>query len=178
MQRACLITVLYAVAEGVLRRRVQASPERHFDLARNQLVTWKVDALRAGFAQAVLGTLRLAPDGLLTLGPPCSSFVWVNSATSRRSRTAPYGDSKRAYVRMANLSLCFSWITRSGLPRIALRALMLVILATARGCYCVLEQPSSSVMGHLPEMVRTGKLIQEYLRCWCSLALHDPQNVG
>jgi len=51
-------------------------------------------------------------------------------------------------------------------PRIAARTLMLVILATVRGAYATIEQPASSTMKHLPDFVRTGKLIQKLLGLW------------
>ena len=61
--------------------------------------------LRSGFTRAILGTLRVRVDGLLTLGPPCGSFVYLNRATSGRSRDRPLGYEDRPYVEMA--SLCF-----------------------------------------------------------------------
>ena len=36
------------------------------------------------------------PDGLATLGPPCGSFTFMNSATSGRTRDTPYGFQKKA----------------------------------------------------------------------------------
>lgn len=60
--------------------------------------------LRLGFCVAVLGVLKLLPDGLLTLGPPCGSFVFLNAATSGRSRSNPYGFPK-PYVETASLRL-------------------------------------------------------------------------
>ena len=59
---------------------------------------------RLGFCVAVLGVLKLLPDGLLTLGPPCGSFVFLNAATSGRSRSNPYGFPK-PYVETASLRL-------------------------------------------------------------------------
>ena len=61
--------------------------------------------LRSGFKECILHTLRLEPGGLLTLGPPCGSFVWINRATSGRSSTCPYGNEDRAYVELASLTL-------------------------------------------------------------------------
>lgn len=58
---------------------------------------------RSGFAQAVLGVLRVVPDGLITLGPPCGSFVFLNRHTSKRSRERPYGDEGKEYVNLASL---------------------------------------------------------------------------
>ena len=65
---------------------------------------WSCCAPRTGFCQAVLNTLRVVPDGVITLGPPCSSFTWVNSGTSKRSRDRPYGDESRSYVNKGSLN--------------------------------------------------------------------------
>ena len=61
--------------------------------------------VRSGFAAAISGVLRVKPDGLVFLGPPCGSFVYINRATSKRSRERPYGDESRAYVEEASLTL-------------------------------------------------------------------------
>ncbi len=60
---------------------------------------------RYGFAMALLAILKLRRGGLLVLGPPCGSFVWVNLATSKRSVLNPFGDSSRPHVSMGNLCL-------------------------------------------------------------------------
>ena len=91
--------------------------------------------LRLGFSQAVLGVLRVKADGLIHFGPPCSSFVWLNRATSGRSRSRPYGFEDRTYVEAASLKL---GLNRTGdvtcpWPRIASRTVLLLLLATARG---------------------------------------------
>ena len=64
-----------------------------------------IPLLRGGFAQAVLGVLRTRPDGLISLGPPCGSFVFINLATSQRSEDCPYGDETKSYVELASLRL-------------------------------------------------------------------------
>ena len=60
--------------------------------------------LRPGFYQAVLGCLRVRAGGLMTLGPPCGSYVWINSNTHGRSRDEPFGDESKQYVQMGSLS--------------------------------------------------------------------------
>lgn len=55
--------------------------------------------------ECILHTLRLEPGALLTLGPPCGSFVWLNRATSGRSEESPFGNEDRAYVELASLTL-------------------------------------------------------------------------
>lgn len=49
--------------------------------------------------------LKLKVGGLLIGGPPCGSFVWVNRATSKRSRARIFGDTTKSYVKAANTSL-------------------------------------------------------------------------
>ena len=62
--------------------------------------------LRPGFLRSVLLTLKVEEKGVMVCGPPCSSFVWVNSYTHGRSRERPLGHaSTRSYVRLANVTL-------------------------------------------------------------------------
>ena len=63
-----------------------------------------IATVRCGFAAAVLGTLMLLPDGLLSLGPPCGSFVFLNRSTSGRSKERPYGHEHRSSVEQASLT--------------------------------------------------------------------------
>lgn len=48
-------------------------------------------------------------------------------------------------------------------PRICSRVFMLIILATVRGVYVSLEQPSSSTMRWFPDFVNTARLITKHL---------------
>ena len=63
--------------------------------------------LRLGFVAIVTLVLRLRPGGLLIGGPPCSSWVFINRATSRRSRQRVNGDCQKRYVRESNTILAF-----------------------------------------------------------------------
>ena len=60
---------------------------------------------RPGFLKSIQIMLRVREGGLATAGPPCGSFVYLNVATSGRSRTKPLGNPKRNYVRDANTKL-------------------------------------------------------------------------
>ncbi len=51
-------------------------------------------------------------------------------------------------------------------PRIAVRTLLLVVLATSRAVFTALEQPGSSTMKHLPDFEAVGKAIQQHLGLW------------
>ena len=52
---------------------------------------------------------------------------------------------------------------------------LLLILATARGAYVVLEQPASSVMKFMPDFVATAKLIQKHFGLWNEQFLFDTE---
>ena len=62
--------------------------------------------LRGGYLRAILMCLRLKEGSVLSAGPPCSSFVFLNSFTSGRRAWRPFGfPSLREYVRVANVNL-------------------------------------------------------------------------
>ena len=58
--------------------------------------------LRMGFSLALRYTLRLRAGALLVMGPPCSSFVFINQGTARRSEDAPYGQTSIPHVALGN----------------------------------------------------------------------------
>ena len=60
---------------------------------------------RVGFISAVRSTLKLKPLGLATIGLPCGSFVWINSATSKRTEDAPFGNELLEHVASGNKHL-------------------------------------------------------------------------
>ncbi|CAL1164269.1 unnamed protein product [Cladocopium goreaui] len=45
-----------------------------------------------GFLRLVQMALRVVEDGVAHGGPPCSSFIWLNRGTSKRSAARPMGD--------------------------------------------------------------------------------------
>ena len=61
--------------------------------------------------------------------------------------------------------------------RICCRALLLIILCTARGVYAKLEQPASSVMNYMPDFDSTGALISDHLGMWREVFLPSPQTL-
>lgn len=83
-----------------------------------------------GFYEAILSVLRLRADGLMTLGPPCGSFVWISSSSHGWGEHKPYGLEDKEWVNIGSM--------------LAARTLLLVILATCRGAYVTLEQPANS----------------------------------
>ena len=54
--------------------------------------------------RAIRYVLRLRPGGILSLGPPCGSFIWCNLATSMRNPDCPLGDVNLQHVALGNLS--------------------------------------------------------------------------
>ena len=48
----------------------------------------------------------------MVLGPPCSSYVWVNRATNQRSEKHPYGNERSSFVELGSLILGTKWKLR------------------------------------------------------------------
>lgn len=94
-----------------------------------------------GWFRCIHLVLRCKPGAVLFGGPPCGSWVFVNRYTSGRSKTNVTGNQSRAYVKLAN--------------QITARWILLGLLAIARGCKFITEQPSSSLM--------TGWIYVKYL---------------
>ena len=129
---------------------------------------------RPGFFRALQYVLRVTENGLMHGGPPCSSFVWVNRATSGRGRDQPDGRDGVKSVFTANkpfgvcsiflrVSLSNSWHNFQIInvlcwmlwifqPRITARFTLLVMLCVCRCLYVVIEQPRSSLMPLLTPM--------------------------
>ena len=61
--------------------------------------------LRFGFLKIMWQVLRLAPGALLVGGPPCNTWVFINSGTSRRTRKRALGDQKKKSVKESNENL-------------------------------------------------------------------------
>ena len=85
-----------------------------------------------GLAVLLESIVRVLPGGLVWLGPPCSSWVWLSRAVTQRSFTNPGGDETRADVRVAN--------------RIAEVVAKITQVCDACGVYWVIEQPSTSLL--------------------------------
>ena len=63
-------------------------------------------SMRPGFFTALWLVLRMRPNAVMSCGPPCGSFIYLNSSTSGRSKSRPLGfASLRSYVMMANRTL-------------------------------------------------------------------------
>ncbi|CAE7397388.1 RHM1 [Symbiodinium sp. CCMP2592] len=102
-----------------------------------------------GFISAVRCILKLKPLALATIGLPCGSFVWINSATSKRSAARPYGNEDLPHVAKGN--------------KIAARVCLLLLLLTARRVLFMLEQPFSSKLELLPFVRDVFDMISEVI---------------
>ena len=61
--------------------------------------------LRNGFKHLLHLALRLEEDGLATCGLPCTSYIFINAGTHKRSSATPYGAEELQYIKDANLFL-------------------------------------------------------------------------
>ena len=155
------------------------------------------EQFRQGFLGSLLVVLRLRENAVLHGGPPCSSFVFINSFTHGRTKSSPLGKFRlRGYVRAANTSHgsiikkgftsmivvfmhFWNWFLqevvhvtwhRGNKPRITSPLCILLLLATVRCCWVILEQPRSSIMPWFPYLVFVQKAVRRFIGWqWCSL---------
>ena len=83
-----------------------------------------------------MAVLAMQCGGLVHLGTVCTSFVFINAGTHRRSRVQPLGRQDLVHVALGNI--------------LASRSSLLAWLAWGMGGLFVLEQPRSSIMVELP----------------------------
>lgn len=55
-----------------------------------------------GFLTALQAVRKLIKQGLLWVGMPCSSWIWMSRGTSRRCALRPRGSKKMRFVRSSN----------------------------------------------------------------------------
>ena len=58
--------------------------------------------LRTGFLSALKLTLQVREEGLITGGPPCGPWVFINSSTHRRQKDDVFGNQDSPYVQASN----------------------------------------------------------------------------
>lgn len=138
---------------------------------------------------------------MLSCGPPCGSYVFINRFTSGRSKWRPFGlASIRQYVRDANVKLscaCVFYFFQVQLAkeqnillgptkeqnilsgpsdlRITTRMVMLWFLVTVRYCFVVTEQPGTSCMIDFPYVKYFVKVLKTVLGLpeWMVVRLSD-----
>lgn len=92
---------------GGLHGRVQQAFQKRgfrcgcYDIARREGVDNDITSY-GGFCHLVLLGLRLQHGSLITMGPPCSLFVWLSSSVHLRSLFGPFGDPNHVGTQMAN----------------------------------------------------------------------------
>jgi hypothetical protein len=92
----------------------------------------------SGFAVALWAMMTLRRNGVAFFAPVCSSWVWINRATSKRSAAMPLGREDLLHVSQGNLP--------------AARTALLATLAAWKRCTWIIEQPSSSLFMEHPRM--------------------------
>ena len=83
-----------------------------------------------GFVYALVMALNCIDGGASVMAIVCSSYVYINRATSGRSRHAPLGNTHLEYVASSNV--------------MGSRTVLLMFLFAAIGAFCILEQPKGS----------------------------------
>lgn len=91
-----------------------------------------------GFYTTLSVACSVLSGGICVAGPPCSMFTFLASSVHRRTKGNPNGDLSNMKVRLSNL------IVRNTV------AIMQALVR--RNVFIVIEQPSNSVMFHLPCM--------------------------
>ena len=92
-----------------------------------------------GYVCALQLCRRLVPKRSMTWhAPVCSTWVFMNLGTSKRSEHRPYGDTSVKSVQEAN---CMIW-----------RMVYLILFSFGLSAYYFIEQPSSSLLKHHPAM--------------------------
>ena len=92
-----------------------------------------------GMALALLLVLHVMAKGLLWIGFPCTTMVWIARAVMMRTSDNPEGNCLRKDVRDANF---MAWYCAK-----------LMVLSAMRNVYYIIEQPASSKLWELNPMV-------------------------
>ena len=104
----------------------------------------------SGFANAVFQICNLKPGSGCLAAPVCSSWVFMSRGTTLRTKARPLGRSDNEGVINGNIMTA--------------RVLILMLLASAKGIFWLLEQPESSLMEHHPcfqEVLAMVKLVKK-----------------
>lgn len=78
--------------------------------------------------------VRVAVGGVVWLGPPCCSWIWLTRSKSKRTRSQPEGNVHDPWVRQHNCIADF--------------VAKVILVCHERGIYFIIEQPLSSVLFH------------------------------
>ena len=92
-----------------------------------------------GMALALMTVLSVVAGGLVWVGFPCTTMVWMARSAMRRTKAFPEGNCMRADVRDANF---MAWYCAK-----------LLYICHLRGVRYIIEQPATSVLWRLRPMV-------------------------
>ena len=97
-----------------------------------------------GFCNHILTALKVQSPASAMLGPVCSTWVWINRATSKRSLVRPLGRQDLPSVKEANMLVA--------------RVVALLFILGLGATWWTLEQPRNSLMTEHPCMRQFFKL--------------------
>lgn len=125
--------------EGELGRQCRAAG---FHVRTSDIMKGKFHDITTpeGFMLSLKGVLRLRYNGLLWLGVPCNSWVFMSSSTTKRT-SSEYGIMGDETVNSVAAGNC-----------IAARVALLCMVAVIRGIFWCAEQPGSSCLKDCPYM--------------------------
>ena len=103
-----------------------------------------------GYLMMISLLMRVAPGGFHMTAPVCSTYTWINRASSGRTANCPLGDDRKHRIAFANLMVT--------------RTILALVLCTARGLFWILEQPALSIMQSHPAF----KLLRRIAENTCS----------
>lgn len=106
---------------GLKAHAMDVTYSRHQDLLES-----------VGFLSALQSLRRVIQGGLLWLGIPCSSWIWLARSTTRRCRIRPKGSKKFQKVRKHN--------------RLVRRLCFMLEYCRKKGIRWIIEQPHSSLL--------------------------------
>ena len=92
-----------------------------------------------GMVRAISCTLSVAVAGVFWSGLPCSSLIWLNRGTSKRSKWAPFGNQNNPKVDASN-AMTLRWI-------------LCALVAITRRVVVIVEQPTSSILTSMPHFL-------------------------
>eukprot|EP00438_Fugacium_kawagutii_P030697 Skav213051 [mRNA] locus=scaffold364:34927:36864:+ [translate_table: standard] len=101
-----------------------------------------------GFCLALLMALSVKDGGFAMIATVCSSWVFVNRATSGRKLWRPLGNQRLKCVKMANVMVS--------------RMALIVWLLQSKRCYWLYEQPKTSLMWQHPRMQQIVRSMTVY----------------
>jgi len=158
---ATLVSLIFAVPSLSWDR-----PEQHFEAFSGQMEVTKAEwragrsavpfdfaydninmnlLTNEGFSNALFHACNLEIGSGHVTAPVCSTWVFMSRGSTLRSKSRPLGRRDSLAVREGNL--------------LTVRALILLIICTAKGIWWVLEQPSTSIMEYHPLFQELLKMI-------------------